>query len=99
MQARLTQKAIASTLDISLDDSQSFSHVRLKGKEALAFGGFHVVRIYGNFDLKIHGQKTILDSPFELFLQPGERNQSWRLAMPVGSQGKDDQQWVTYPLF
>jgi hypothetical protein len=43
-----------------------------------------------------------VDSPFELFLQRGERGQSWRLARPVGpapSAGADSQQtWITDPL-
>jgi hypothetical protein len=39
-----------------------------------------------------------VDSPFELFLEQGERGESWRLAQPVGSADGLTQEWVTYPL-
>ena len=43
-------------------------------------------------------EQEILDTALQLFLEQGERGQSWRLAMPSGSDDGRSQTWITYPL-
>ena len=44
------------------------------------------------------GDPIRVDSAFDLYLQRGERGQSWRLARPSGSEDGATQDWLTYPL-
>ena len=44
------------------------------------------------------GDAVKVDSAFELYLERGERGESWRLAIPSGSDDGASQAWITYPL-
>ena len=98
LQIRLTQSAIASSLDLTpMPIAPSVSRVRVEDQESFALGDEQGLRISGRFDWQLPGDRVQVDSPFELFLQRGSRGQSWRLARPKG--GSDDRQaWLTYPL-
>ena len=58
-------------------------------------GRFFLVK--GRCDCDFPGLKDKVDSPFQLFLEQGDKGESWRLAKPIISGGltKD---WSTYPL-
>jgi hypothetical protein len=56
------------------------------------------VHLTGEFNWRLAGDPVRVDSPFDLYLQRGERGQSWRLARPQGSIDGNSQVWITDPL-
>lgn len=101
LQIQLTQGAIARALDLDAPGLPQVSRVRVEEQALLTVGGEKGLRIAGRFDWRLPGDPIRVDSPFELYLQRGERNQSWRLALPSGGSRDGDetiQDWTTYPL-
>lgn len=112
LQIQLTQGAIARALELDAPGLPQVSRVRVEEQTALPIGTARGLRLAGHFDWRLAGDPIRVDSPFELYLQRGERNQSWRLARPSGSTagtasndaGADPnaassvQEWTTYPL-
>ena len=97
-QIQLTQSAIAQSLDLEASGAPEVTRVRLKEQESLSIGDQNGVHLIGRFDWRLPGDAVKVDSPFELFLERGERGQSWRLALPSGSDDGTSQTWITYPL-
>ena len=97
-QIQLTQSAIAQSLDLEASGAPEVTRVRLEEQESLSIGDQKGVHLIGRFDWRLPGDAVKVDSPFELFLEQGERGQSWRLAMPSGSDDGRSQTWITYPL-
>ncbi|MCP9926864.1 hypothetical protein [Cyanobium sp. CH-040] len=100
LQIQLTQSAIAQALDLASDPDAvpQVSRVRVSEQQALRIGEARGLRLVGQFDWRLPGDPIRVDSPFELYLQRGERGQSWRLARPVGSADGSTQEWITDPL-
>ena len=102
LQIQLTQGAIADALALNAGGMPEVSRVRVAQQQPIGIGEAKGLRLEGQFDWRLAGDPIRVDSPFELFLQRGERGQSWRLARPVGpapSTGADSQQtWITDPL-
>lgn len=102
LQIQLTQGAIADALALDAAGVPEVSRVRVAQQQPIGIGEAKGLRLEGQFDWRLAGDPIRVDSPFELFLQRGERGQSWRLARPVGpapSAGADGQQtWITDPL-
>ena len=97
-QIQLTQSAIAQSLDLEASGAPEVTRVRLEEQESLSIGDQKGVHLIGRFDWRLPGDAIKVDSPFELFLERGERGQSWRLALPSGSDDGSSQTWITYPL-
>tara|TARA_B100000674_G_scaffold68469_1_gene47256 strand:- start:4146 stop:4655 length:510 start_codon:yes stop_codon:yes gene_type:complete len=97
-QIQLTQSAIAQSLDLEASGAPEVTRVRLEQQESLSIGDQKGVHLVGRFDWRLPGDAVKVDSPFELFLERGERGQSWRLALPSGSDDGSSQTWITYPL-
>ncbi|WP_244279664.1 hypothetical protein [Synechococcus sp. UW179A] len=97
-QIQLTQSAIAQSLDLEASGVPEVTRVRLEEQESLSIGDQKGVHLVGRFDWRLPGDAVKVDSPFELFLERGERGQSWRLALPSGSDDGSSQTWITYPL-
>ncbi len=101
LQIQLTQGAIAQALELPPPGLPQVSRVRVEEQKSLAIGQGRGLRIAGRFDWRLSGDPIRVDSPFELFLQRGERDQSWRLALPSGTttlESGSQQEWTTYPL-
>jgi hypothetical protein len=99
LQIQLTQGAIAQALDLEAPGLPQVSRVRVEEQQALPIGAGQGLRLSGRFDWRLSHDPIRVDSPFELFLQRGERGQSWRLARPMaGNDGGDAPEWTTYPL-
>jgi hypothetical protein len=100
LQIQITQGAIAQALDLEVDPGAApqVSRVRVSEQQALPIGAARGLRLAGQFDWRLSGDPIRVDSPFELYLQRGERGQSWRLARPSGSPDGSTQEWITYPL-
>lgn len=102
LQIQLTQGAIADALALEAAGMPEVSRVRVAQQQPIGIGEAKGLRLQGQFDWRLAGDPIRVDSPFELFLQRGERGQSWRLARPVGpasAAGAEGQQtWITNPL-
>jgi hypothetical protein len=105
LQIQLTQGAIADALALEAGGTPEVSRVRVAEQEAVRIGDAKGLRVLGQFDWRLAGDPIRVDSPFELYLQRGERGESWRLARPsgraaAGALGDDAsvQAWITDPL-
>ncbi|MFN9694290.1 MAG: hypothetical protein ACK550_10955 [Synechococcaceae cyanobacterium] len=97
LQIRLTQSAIAQALDLEAQALPELSRVRVDQQQKLRIGELPGVRLRGRFDWRLAGDSFRVDTPFELYLQRGERRQGWRLARPIGLRD-GEQQWLSDPL-
>jgi hypothetical protein len=98
LQIQLTQTAIARSLELEPVGVPEVSRVRVEEQELITLGDQRGIHLTGRFDWRLPADSVRVDSPFELFLERGERGQSWRLAQPVGSSDGTSQDWITYPL-
>lgn len=101
LQIQLTQDAIARALDLDSIGLPQVSRVRVESQQAVRIGTAPGLRLVGRFDWRLAGDPIRVDSPFELYLQRGERGQSWRLARPSGGAdpaAPQEQGWLTDPL-
>jgi hypothetical protein len=97
-QIQLTQGDIARALRLDAGGLPVVSRVRVEEQQALLIGAAQGLRITGRFDWRLAGDPFRVDSPFALYLQRGERGETWRLARPSGSSDGSSQDWLTYPL-
>ena len=98
LQIQLTQTAIARSLELEPVGVPEVSRVRVEEQESIRLGEQRGIHLTGRFDWRLPSDSVRVDSPFELFLERGERGQSWRLAQPVGSSDGTSQDWITHPL-
>lgn len=98
LQIALTQRSIAEALALEPTGLPEVSRVRVELQQAVTIGDQRGLRLEGRFDWRLAGDPIRVDSPFELFLQRGEKGQSWRLARPSGTSDGVSQNWLTYPL-
>ncbi len=98
LQIQLTQGAIAQVLALEAGGVPEVNRVRVEQQQSLRIGEARGLRLAGRFDWRLPGDPIRVDSPFELYLQRGERGQSWRLARPSGSGDGSTQEWLTDPL-
>jgi hypothetical protein len=97
LQIELTQDSIAQALRLEAGGSPEVSRVRVAEQQQVAIGDGKGMRLVGQFDWRLSGDPIRVDSPFELYLQRGERGESWRLARPLRLQD-DAVQWLIDPL-
>ncbi|MEB3322146.1 MAG: hypothetical protein VKI81_04925 [Synechococcaceae cyanobacterium] len=101
LQIRLTQDAIAEALVLPPAGLPQVSRVRVEEQQTVAIGEGRGLRLAGRFDWRLASDPIRVDSPLEIFLQKGERGESWRLARPIGSgpaAGEELQEWRLDPL-
>ncbi len=98
LQIQLTQAQVAQALDLEPVGLPEVSRVRVEEQQPLRIGEAGGLRLVGRFDWRLAGDPIRVDSPFELYLQQGERGQSWRLARPLGGGDGTSQDWITDPL-
>jgi hypothetical protein len=98
LQIQLTQAQVAQALDLEAAGLPEVSRVRVEEQQPVRIGAAAGLRLVGRFDWRLAGDPIRVDSPFELYLQQGERGQSWRLARPLGSSTGAQQDWITDPL-
>ena len=98
LQIQLTQTAISKSLNLPpMSVVPNVSRVRVEEQEDLKLGEQSGLRVSGRFDWQLPGDRVQVDSPFEVYLQRGERGESWRLARPNGPD-QNQQSWLLYPL-
>ena len=98
LQIQLTQQAIATSLALEPVGAPQVSRVRVESQQAMAIGAGRGLHLTGRFDWRLPSDPIRVDSRFDLYLQRGERGQSWRLARPVGSADGSNQDWLIDPL-
>ncbi|MFM7313330.1 MAG: hypothetical protein ACKO0M_09215 [Cyanobium sp.] len=98
LQIRLTQDQVAQALRLEPAGLPEVSRVRVEEQRSIVIGDGRGLRLSGRFDWRLAEDPIRVDSPFELYLQRGERGQSWRLARPVGVDQDGVQNWITEPL-
>lgn len=98
LQIRLTQDQVAQALRLEPAGLPEVSRVRVEEQEPVAIGEARGLRLTGRFDWRLAEDPIRVDSPFELYLQRGERSQTWRLARPLAASQDGLQQWITEPL-
>ena len=101
LQIELTQTSIAQSLDLPpMSGHPKVSRVRIEEQGTIKIDGRRGMHLQGQFDWQLPGDRFQVDSPFVLYLEQGEKQQSWRLAQPASAQTGpgEDQRWLTYPL-
>jgi hypothetical protein len=98
LQIQLTQGSIAQALGLEAGGLPDVSRVRVSAQEPVRIGEARGLRLTGTFDWRLPGDPVRVDSPFELYLERGERGESWRLARPSGTFDGATQLWLTDPL-
>jgi hypothetical protein len=98
LQIQLTQEQVARALDLEASGQPQVSRVRVEQQEAIHIGEAGGLHLQGRFDWRLAQDPIRVDSHFDLYLQRGERDESWRLARPVGSSDGQRQDWITDPL-
>lgn len=99
LQIDLTQRSIADALSMNGPDGNPLvTRVRVESQQAIPIGGSKGLHLTGRFDWRLSGDPIRVDSAFDLYLQRGERGQSWRLARPSGSIDGTTQDWIIDPL-
>jgi hypothetical protein len=108
LQIELTQDSIAQALRLETGGTPEVSRVRVAEQQVVPIGDGKGLHLSGQFDWRLSGDPIRVDSPFELYLQRGERGESWRLARPLNpaqveagqaetAQG-EPVQWLIDPL-
>jgi hypothetical protein len=92
-----SQKVLLSALALQIDLTQRSIADALQLTTAEGLPQVSRVRVESQQALPIGGSKGV-DSAFDLYLQRGERGQSWRLARPSGSSDGATQDWIIDPL-
>ena len=87
LQIALTQRSIASALALEPTGLPQVSRVRVERQEEVAIADGAGLHLGGRFDWRLADDPIRVDSPFELWLQRGERGQVWRLARPLAARG------------
>ena len=99
LQIDLTQRSIAEALQLNpADGMPQVSRVRVESQQVIPIGGSKGLHLTGRFDWRLPSDPIRVDSAFDLYLQRGERGQSWRLARPSGSSDGSTQDWIIDPL-
>ena len=99
LQIQLTQAAISRSLQLpELNSAPAVSRVRIEDQQQIRIGEQLGVKLSGRFDWQLPGDRMQVDSPFEIYMERGERGESWRLARPGGSGDGLTQDWLTFPL-
>ncbi|SBO42397.1 hypothetical protein [Cyanobium sp. NIES-981] len=98
LQIQLTQGAIAQALRLQPEGVPQVSRVRVIRQDTVRIGEAKGLHLTGSFDWRLPDDPIRVDTPFELYLQRGERGESWRLARPSGALDGDTQLWITDPL-
>ena len=98
LQIDLTQRSIADALSLAASGPPQVSRVRVESQQSVAIGSSRGLHLTGRFDWRLADDPIRVDSAFDLYLQRGERGQSWRLARPSGSSDGATQDWIIDPL-
>jgi len=96
LQVQLTRQKLSEVLVMPAPtESPTLSRVRLDSQRQEKIEGRQVWHLRGRFDWRLAGEPLRADTPFEVWLLPGERGQSWRL---LRRDDHDRPAWRSWPL-
>ena len=97
LQMNLTERSLAMVVDLEEDLIEVIS-VKSSSIDYVQNQEVRLFSITGYCDCSFPGLKEKTYSPFQLFLEQGEKGESWRLARPITSISGEIKEWSTYPL-
>ena len=97
LQMNLTERSLAMVVDLEEDLIEVIS-VKSSSIDYVQNQEGRIFSISGHCDCKFPGLKEKTYSPFQLFLEQGDKAESWRLARPITSISGEIKEWSTYPL-
>ena len=97
IQIELTDRTLESLLDVELDGSKVIS-LKVERNEYIPFHKGELLSISGHLDLESSYDQEIINIPFSVFLEKGEKGESWRLARPSNPYEGLNREWISYPL-
>jgi len=96
LQVQLTRQELSEVLAMPAPtESPTLSRVRLDSQRQETIEGRQVWHLRGRFDWRLAGEPQRADTPYEVWLLPGERGQSWRL---LRRDDDDSPAWRSWPL-
>ena len=96
LQIHITQRSLTDSLDLE-DGSSQVLGVKIDSSDFVDYEEGRLLSVSGYVDYTLPGTEKI-SSPFQLFLERGEKGQSWRLARPSVSDNGLSKDWITYAL-
>ncbi len=97
MQIGLTERLLDGAFDLDEGFADVIS-VKADSIKVVENTKNSIISVSGKSDLRFLGTKEKTSSFFQLYLQKGEKGESWRLARPQVSSAGMIKDWLIYPL-
>tara|TARA_Y100001968_G_C19282980_1_gene680209 strand:- start:344 stop:805 length:462 start_codon:yes stop_codon:yes gene_type:complete len=98
LEFQLTQNVILGSIQlINTPLNPTIRRIQVVEQEDIQIGDSRGLHISGRLDWHLQGDREQINSPFDIYLQRGERGESLRLARAIGGDG-ENQLWRIYPL-
>ena len=97
VQMQLTHRSLDEVLDLD-EQIVQIGSVNLDSTMIVPNQESRLISVSGSFNCRFPGASNEENLPFNLFLERGEKGQSWRLAMPSALSNGLFIEWNTYPL-
>jgi len=97
IQVQLTENSLEDLLDLE-EGSLDILSVNVDSTNFVESQGSRIISVAGDVDCRFTGSIETTNTPFQLFLERGEKQQSWRLAKPLITSNGLSREWLTYPL-
>ena len=101
MNIQLTESSLEEVFDLDDKTLPIILSARVDDNHSIGLEEREIIEISGRFTWRLPGNKSRNDSPFKLFLEQGEKGQSWSLVKPiepVGSIAGKFDNWARYLL-
>ncbi len=96
-QFELIDSKLDSTIGIK-EDPPEIIDIEVRDLSQIKEMENNILSIRGVFEWRLLDEIKTTNSAFQIFLEQGERNESWRLARPVLSSKGELKGWETYPI-
>ena len=99
LEIQLTQQKVSSSINTVEIVEPKVKNVKIESRRKILIGDHNGTNLTGKFDWQLSDDSQIVNSHFQLFLEEGEKSESWRLAKFVDLPGSPTKQWISYPIF
>ncbi|WP_320667563.1 hypothetical protein [Prochlorococcus sp. MIT 1307] len=96
LQINITQNALTDFLDLDEGVSKVLG-VKVDSSAFMDYENGRLLLVYGHVDYTLPSTETI-NSPFQVFLEKGEKGQSWSLVRPSFIANGSSRVWKSYAL-
>ncbi len=97
LQIELTHDSLTEFLDFDASIPEVL-RVKISSRVYERYEGGKLLSIFGCYYAYFSGSDKEYRSPFHLFLEPGEKGESWRLAKLNNAPKGNPIEWTSYPL-